>query len=257
MLRRGLLAHPALSGPLRIIAGFYLHIWDGPRKGQLILTAEQYCLYNSQVFESRTQMPSCLDIGVTSKLSLLNATVYSKTLTTCLANSDTFVRTTLCCVFSFLSKWYSPRRFRFLTYTILDWLSGPSENVGPKNISFIKLEIGCLSRMMETIGPSSTYVYVARILKMVVTNLMRFIFWSSGHGDVLISWRSQQTGLRVLSHVVPFHVVPSIPHLLHFSYAQYFSDYIFFSNHLQFMLSSNKRPHVIYSYVWPGWGRQR
>jgi hypothetical protein len=36
--------------------------------------------------ESRTQVLSCLEIEVTSKLSLLNATVCRKTIMTCLAN---------------------------------------------------------------------------------------------------------------------------------------------------------------------------
>jgi len=43
---------------------------------------------HSHRFESRTQMISCIEIEVTSKLSLLNATVDSRILKTRLVNSE-------------------------------------------------------------------------------------------------------------------------------------------------------------------------
>jgi hypothetical protein len=147
-------------------------------------------------------MPSCLDIEVTSELSLLNATVYSKTLTTRLANSDPFGGTKLCSVFfltwpvffSFLSKCYSPRRFRFLTtyhhhyYVIVlyhFWL-------------ILGANRECWSQEHFFLGACKRYGLGPNTFMLLGFWTWSFqIAWDSGQGNILISWRNKQTGRRV------------------------------------------------------------
>jgi hypothetical protein len=72
---------------------------------------------------------------------------------------------------------------RCLITFMIDCLCHP-ENVSLKNVSFIQLQVSSPSRSVETLGSGCRYSHDARVVKTVLPNLMRFTFFSPGHGNV-------------------------------------------------------------------------